>query len=260
MTSKTTNASSITRKNSGSSTGVSGSDEIDQYDSVSQTGSRKHSFISNNVLADPLKEHLRQAFKAYNIVFTDSKHSPDHSYASSSRALERQTLVDYAKQVGQNIIVIGAHVTSMIPHILDPNYNYHLCCPIMENRDVNRRIDHLMHLNHSTISEERITIIKESVCNKQSQDCDYKADVGIFCHSMYDITPENVGDIMDKHDLSIIYGCGVFAAEILINDSGIIPILNMHYKKDHEQDLIYMDFENDSALGYIYINCQIIWP
>ncbi len=73
----------------------------------------------------------------------------------------------------------------------------------------------------------------ESILNETSahsslnncEECDIKADFGVFCHSIYDMTPTNVADIMVKHDLATAYGTVVFSSEILINDKGLIPFI-----------------------------------
>jgi len=212
---------------------------------------------------------LRQAYKAYNITFTDSKQNSDHAYAAASRSIERRMLIDFAKEIGSNILIAGANITAMMPYILDPNYNFHLCCPIIDGRDTSRHIDHAMKINYNNISADNINRVKESVCNKTLQqemesipnetshsslnnceECDIKADFGVFCHSFYDMTPTNVADIMDKHDLATAYGTVVFSSEILINNKSLIPILNMHYSKNKREDEIYMDFKNDNSTGY----------
>lgn len=67
---------------------------------------------------------MRQAYKAYNITFTDSKQNSDHAYAAASRSIERRMLIDFAKEIGSNILIAGANITAMMPYILDPNYNF----------------------------------------------------------------------------------------------------------------------------------------
>ena len=112
---------------------------------------------------------MRQAYKAYNITFTDSKLNSDHAYAAASRSIERRMLIDFAKEIGSNILIAGANITAMMPYILDPNYNFHLCCPIIDGRDTSRHIDHAMKINYNNISADNINRVKESVCNKTLQ-------------------------------------------------------------------------------------------
>ena len=250
MSTTSSKSSEPVRHGSSSDTGLSSGAEISPYDSVSQADSRRSSVITHIVLSENLKEHLREAYKGYNITFTDSKQTSDHSYAAASRAIERRIMIDMAKESGDTILVVGANITAMLPYVLDSKFTYHMCCPIIAGRDTSRHIDHTMKMNFSAISEEQLARVKGSVCYNKCQDCGFQAHVGVFCHSIYDMTPEQVADIMDKHGLSTAYGTLVFSSEILVNDKGVLPIINMHYQKNKGEDAIYMDFKNDSSTGY----------
>jgi hypothetical protein len=101
----------------------------------------------------------------------------------------------------------------MVKLLNDNNREYHLCCPIMDNKDCVR---HTGSINSCMSSNDHMTSIEKNVCFNKCENCNEKADVALFCHSMYDMSTESVADMLERHEVTTAFGVIIFSPEILV--------------------------------------------
>jgi hypothetical protein len=180
--------------------------------------------------------------------------------AGNLRGLEMRLLVRYAGGNHHAIIDYGGDINW---HLKNANINVHCCSPEIDLRDSRRLIEHNLSFLRNIATHKSPTVraavdlYKEEptrfVCRNYAQHCSKRADVAIACHSLYDMTLEDIADAMISHDNKILYACVLFSYDTLAEDSGIISGVDAYFAKRKDskgQTFIDFSFVNDSSNGY----------
>ncbi|APG77851.1 hypothetical protein [Xingshan nematode virus 1] len=235
-------------------------------------------------LSNEQENKLVRMYPSLNLTFT-KKSSNSHCFAAASRKCENAILLqligydhivamstdgrdDYATDIGGNFY----------RHLADMNKGIHCCCPMLDDRDVQRfvqRREALKKLYFSEIKRMKIrsddpkisddrdeefrkflndtknrTFDNKWVCLRKAQECTRTARYGIMLHSNYDISLRELGDIMTKKNMSEIYGSFIFDDRILYMNEGYIECLECYFSYSIDKKYLEFTFKNDSALIY----------
>lgn len=115
----------------------------------------------------------------------------------------------------------------------------HCCQPVISVVDTQRREkferEYYNHFSQKTYHNNKIAKLYFSnprfLCSNKSQNCDVRADVLIFRHSMYDMTVDDIIETFMRSSATTGYGLVVFSAEVLVQDDGHIPMIDAHFRK-----------------------------
>ncbi|APG77848.1 RdRp [Xingshan nematode virus 2] len=235
-------------------------------------------------LTSDQENKLMRLYPSLNLIFT-KKACNAHSFAAASRRCEGAILLqmigydhdvvdetdgrdDYATDVGGNFY----------RHLADLNRGIHSCCPMLDDRDVQRyvqRREALKKLYYSDIKkiklrmcgdrcgdarDEEIRIFLNDtrarefrnkwVCLQKAQFCDRTARYGIMLHSNYDVTLRELGDIMTKKKMTELCGCFIYDDRIMYMTEGYIDDLECYFSYSKNRKYIEFTFKNDSAITY----------
>jgi len=160
-------------------------------------------------------DELQRTFPQYVIVTGTTISSCQHPYARESRMLEHKYVFDIlinAKNSinlaeGYDVLVKDVGGNPML-HDLNSRTCVHTCCPILNTKDNTRfaswknfvqtygkdaKVNASLHpVVNDYLTEKRL------VCHKKSQFCTVKAPIVTFIHSSYDISYDDIGDILDS--------------------------------------------------------------
>nr|AFH35858.1 methyl transferase/helicase [Grapevine leafroll-associated virus 3] len=150
------------------------------------------------------KERLRELFPELSLVFSDSVRS-SHPFANAIRGCFNG--IFSRRCGGVNFFDIGGSFTY---HVKAGHVNCHVCNPVLDVKDVKRRINEILFLStaggESFVSSDLLTEAASksvSYCSMESQRCKHRADAG-FMVDVYDMSPRQVAEAMD------LKGCLVF--------------------------------------------------
>ena len=93
---------------------------------------------------------------------------------------------------------------------------------------------------------------RRRICSRPSQNCPIKAMFVVFNHSAYDITPQQMGDIMDQAGAFEAFGVFISVPLALVIDKGEYENVWWEVYKDRttKRKMIRMGFIKDDALPY----------
>lgn len=219
---------------------------------------KKKIFIKTSLTPDQCNA-LSVSYPEYQIEFLNCE-ANGHPFANASRKLENQLLLDYinyspGKSTGGRDVYVndvgGNWVTNLgrdMPHC-------HTCAPILDLYDATRESTRIFTAVTSLeATEERSNRFKSPFfrCKHKAQDCDITAVAGICLHSSYDIRLIDIGDIMRKKKMMMLYGTMVWSPEMLYSDKGIIPLIRARYVIDKQKNIVSFSFEGDSSFNYVH--------
>nr|DBA44328.1 TPA_asm: RdRp [Cotesiavirus virgavi] len=224
---------------------------------------------------------LQEAYPEIRLNFSHKVHHP-HAKAAAVRQCE-QTLClwnvgynTHGKTLRKEYDVackdIGGNLRS---HINRKRTDIHCCMPILSAQDAARAADTKQYIEDTLLrgklakNNVYANIFKDPVkkrllfCEKKGQECSVKASMLTFIHSTYDMTRSDIANTMDIAGAHKAMGVIHFDPLILINKSGYIPEINMHWETEDKK--IKFFFRNDSSFGYehridtyLSITCQSI--
>nr|WNK15227.1 MAG: methyl transferase/helicase [Grapevine leafroll-associated virus 3] len=155
------------------------------------------------------KEKLRELFPELSVQFSDSVRS-SHPFANAVRGCFNG--IFSRRCGGVNFFDIGGSFTY---HVKAGHVNCHVCNPVLDVKDVKRRINEILFLScaggDNYVSSDLLAeAASKSVtyCSMESQFCKHRADAG-FMVDVYDMSPSQVAEAMDKK------GCLVFDVAIM---------------------------------------------
>ena len=231
------------RKKQSESAKLDGSSDV-----ISMPQKDKH--IVYQVLSDAEIEDLKRAYKEFELSFCQTSYQP-HGYAAASRALERVLLLQMASRSGQSVLDVGGNYYTAFKN--DETKVYTIT-PVLDGRDASRYVERTIGMNaHLSADEKTAITITELVSYKRAEKVSSQQfDSAIFVHSVYDIKFDEMATIMTRHKLATAYGTIMWSSEMMTHDSGIIDVLNVIWRIDHQTDTITFNFKGDSSCSYTH--------
>jgi len=167
-----------------------------------------------------------------------------HSYKTVSEKSSYNFLV---KDIGGNRNFIVSN--SLI--------NVHSCNPILDVRDSARETEFLINYCCNSNFDSRFI---RNFCNRKAQQCTLQAPFLTFIHSIYDITLDDLADILTAANCKIAYITFFFNPLILINDKGFIMNDTVFFEKYRRGDelRIKFSFVNDMSFSYDHSYAQYV--
>jgi len=209
-------------------------------------------------LTSEQKEFLSDIYPDRNFRFSGQTNH-QHPLAAISRRLETELMLSLAKGVmdchrGQYFhIDVGGSPTVYSEDILK-KHRVHSCSPVLGAYDSLRATKrNLKKLNSNY-----------SFCTRVAESCPLTSRVLLFIQSIYDITVEQFGDIMNEKCALVAYGTYFFDPSILtttMNDTHSLPSkFGILYRKYREGGVIYIDFffKDDVSLVYKHRYCNYV--
>lgn len=196
-------------------------------------------------------------------VATSAKELHPHGVAAAQRCCAEQFILDLVRyDVGKvvrgydkYIIDIGANY---VRHVIRGRVaNTHFCCPILDVRDSCRETERLAVMRDAVINRkisqktfDRVSHPSDLRCfNKAGNGgCKVTAPYGMFLHSVYDMSIDDVLDAFDSHKFEIVWMVMHFDIQVFYKKNFVIPSLNAVCQVADGK--IKFKFGNDSALGY----------
>uniref|UniRef100_A0A183BVJ6 Alphavirus-like MT domain-containing protein n=1 Tax=Globodera pallida TaxID=36090 RepID=A0A183BVJ6_GLOPA len=216
----------------------------------------------------------------FNLIFTN-RVEKTHSFASAMRKVEYYLLLEkisykrqkalYADGRDYYAIDVGGDFSF---HVRNANVGIHSDCPVMDERDdaryksrterLRREYENdLVEKTYASGADEKFEYVGDFLnklsksgtcddvfCNRLAQECEKTARYLLFVHSNYDISLATFGDIMIKKNSVEAYGSFIFSTDILLNERGVIPMLNAVYVVDKESDTIEFTFRGCQSYAY----------
>nr|AXI81987.1 methyltransferase/helicase [Grapevine leafroll-associated virus 3] len=150
------------------------------------------------------KEKIRELFPELSLLFSDSVRS-SHPFANAMRGCFNA--IFSRRCGGVSFFDIGGSFTY---HVRAGHVNCHVCNPVLDVKDVKRRINEILFLatagGDAFSSSDLLTeAASRSVtyCSMESQRCKHRAAAG-FMVDVYDMSPQQVAEAMD------VKGCLAF--------------------------------------------------
>nr|ATG84336.1 Papain-like protease, methyl transferase, AlkB and helicase domains [Grapevine leafroll-associated virus 3] len=167
------------------------------------------------------KEKLRELFPELSILFSDSVKS-SHPFANAIRGCFNA--VFSRRCGGVSFFDIGGSFTY---HVKAGHVNCHVCNPILDVKDVKRRIGEILFLTTAggesfMASDLLMEAASKSVsyCSMESERCAYRASAG-FMVDVYDMSVGQVAEAMDKKGCLIFDLALMFPVELLYGNGEI---------------------------------------
>lgn len=202
------------------------------------------------------KKLLVESWPEFHIEFLDTSYE-SHAMAHASRICEqRKILIDigyFKDNTNKKIKVIDVG-GNPIPYA-NGGMSIHSCCPILNSKDSARNSFKNMELNTLLRCKSNKYDKDHYFCNYKSELCNIKCDKLIFLHSTYDMSSNQIADIMERKGAAIAYGSMIFTPEILYRNSGFIPHLKLHWEKFYHGKIrrkLKIKFYFEGDLGEIY--------
>nr|APG77626.1 hypothetical protein [Shayang virga-like virus 1] len=237
-------------------------------------------------LSHEQENRLVSLYPSLHLQFSKSSNN-DHGFAAASRRCETAVCLQY---IGYNPRVgnftdgrddfatdVGGNYSR---HIVDGNYGIHSCCPMLDDRDVQRyrtRRELLkkvyandkdkIHVLESskeptTLLANRIAAFLNSTrgrtfsndwcCLRRFEQCDRTSRYAILIHSNYDIPLKRLGDAMRRKKIAELYGTFIYDDKIFYRREGFIEDLDCYFSYSEDNKNITFAFKNDSSLVYIH--------
>nr|DBA11535.1 TPA_asm: replicase [Rabai virus] len=222
------------------------------------------------------RNSLTSAFPAYNLQF-DNDTVNVHGVAAAVTKLSyrlhldsigyhRHTAIENKGYDSDNrkyddyVCIIGGDPAKQV---VERNVGVHCCNPLLSLKDSARkteRDERVRRLVDSAANKKDYESVErcrladkyfnsDSVtCSRLAQECYRTARYAVAVHSTYDISLAQLGDIMQKKKCRMLRGNMMFDSAILYSNSGCIPGINAHYRKDDKT--IVFTFEDDNSLNY----------
>lgn len=207
---------------------------------------------------------LTEAYPEFNITAT-CQSFVSHPVAAASRKCDHRVLL---KKIGINMREpppIGYKVW-----LTDIGGNYmsylngmyvHCCDPPLSLRDQQREATRRQQIDQMITNRLLTTKEQEQLqhyvradsyvrCRRRAEYCKLTSRYGIMLHSNYDITLNQLGDILAGKCIDVCYGCFIWVNEMIFEDQGFIPFLECHWVK--KKNKIQYNFDNDSSFAYIH--------
>lgn len=99
-------------------------------------------------------------------------------------------------------------------------------------------------------------------CANKAEDCDVQGTSMIAVHSMYDMSPEDFGRAMIKHQTVVARGTFLFSPEVLVTDEGYVADQGFCFRKEGQKvtipggtmvpSCIKFWFKGDPSNGYVH--------
>jgi len=131
----------------------------------------------------------------------------------------------------------------------------HHCNLVNNSRDAYRYLMQSDHILDRVLSADMRDAIwndkhSDSFCVHGVQNCDVKAQVGLSCHSMYDIPIADVPKIFEKHDFDLIIAWMYLPYALLDHD--LCHVNEEFYKTEVIGSEMSFRFANDMSFAYVH--------
>ena len=213
---------------------------------------------------------LKGNFPEYELKFQGTS-KQGHAAAAASRIIETQLLLDKAHyRAGRSpdnrdvdIKDLGGNYSV---HFKRSRDNVHCCAPILDVQDQNRAAARKEILRDATRgNNETITAFTERRaryianpdekyhCDRLAQDCHVTARAMIAVHSLYSVTPEELGEAMKNAKVDVCHATLMYAPTVQVVGAGELAA-GVYYRK-HKVDgveRVSFYFTGDECLGYTH--------
>lgn len=236
--------------------------------------------VNVSAVLSPAEESLLCAnFPELDIHFT-RKEVASHAYSWASRTCETEICLQAVGYDSRRVLPDGflSQIVDVggnwLTHIFRGRSSIHSCCPTLSHYDDLRESKRLSIANgvtfrsgndvNTTEWNSNLRLFKERKtrfrirCNRPFQECRLRARAAIFVHSIYDISLEEIANTFLKRGISVGAGSFVFSPQILFEDEGIIPGIEMHYSINRKTDVITFSFRNDASYTYSHTFTQYL--
>ncbi|CAH0387562.1 unnamed protein product [Bemisia tabaci] len=207
---------------------------------------------------------LQHAFPELEITYPDRVSHHPHAFSAAARICSSQVVLiklGYSPKMPDLAVKdIGGNFTS---HLFRGRTNIHSCCPILGARDAMRFTERKLAIQqaiHGPVNRKRAAekILNDDVfrdllyCGMKGQECPKRANLLMFIHSTYDMSPNDVAHCMSSAHAQLAIVVMYFVPKSLIQKSGTIPHHNCVWKKIKRDGAkrINFSFSNDSSNDY----------
>lgn len=238
--------------------------------------SMREKCIIRESLRSELKTRLLMEFPEVRIEFAAPRHFGSHSIARALRHICRvkmMTSMGFHKLEKRGFLVkdVGSYSAGVV---LSGETNIHMCCPILSHRDAQRHSDSMLDIEMNLDQLEEGTRVRAEtfirqwselnrnvgkrfdhsymVCKNISQECSVQSKFCMFNHSSYDISVEDMVEVMEKAGSVRAKGAFIFDQELLMKDRGEIPDIECMFEKYDENGVkrIRFWFRDDVSIAY----------
>lgn len=209
------------------------------------------------------QDKLRKSFCMFNLNFTRAHDCSGHPFWRAHRLLSEQKMLSlagitkYSKPAnGYDCVYkdVGGNPTT---HLNRRNIYVHTCAPLLSHNDDKRHSAYKEAIRrwnkdkNNSVFKLHVEGNARVICHKKSQCCDIKAEVLIFLHSTYDMTPLDIANSMSSASALTAYGCFHFSPIVLYQSSGEISN-GMWFSKYTRSGRLRIRFfyKNDNQEGY----------
>nr|AAF14300.1 p348 [Beet yellows virus] len=214
-------------------------DLIDFKDEIKSLSKEKRSVTVPFYMGEAVQSGLTRAYPQFNLSFTHSVYS-DHPAAAGSRLLENETLASMAKSSFSDI---GG---CPLFHIKRGSTDYHVCRPIYDMKDAQRRVSRELQARGlvENLSREQLVEAQArvSVCPHTLGNCNVKSDVLIMVQ-VYDASLNEIASAMVLKESKVAYLTMVTPGELLDErEAFAIDALGCDVVVDTRRDMVQYKF------------------
>nr|QVG74712.1 RNA-dependent RNA polymerase [ssRNA positive-strand virus sp.] len=209
------------------------------------------------------QDKLRKSFCMFNLNFTRAHDCSGHPFWRAHRLLSEQKMLSlaginkYSKPAnGYDCVYkdVGGNPTT---HLNRRSVYVHTCAPLLSHNDDKRHSAYKEAIRrwnkdrNNNVFKLHVEGNARVICHKKSQCCSIKAEVLIFLHSTYDMTPLDIANSMSSASALTAYGCFHFSPVVLYQSCGEISN-GMWFSKYMRSGRLRIRFfyKNDNQEGY----------
>nr|UEP18262.1 MAG: RNA-dependent RNA polymerase [Virgaviridae sp.] len=209
------------------------------------------------------QDKLRKSFCMFNLNFTRAHDCSGHPFWRAHRLLSEQKMLylaginKYSKPAnGYDCVYkdVGGNPTT---HLNRRELYVHTCAPLLSHNDDKRQSAYKEALRrwnkdkNSPVYKLHVDNNVRVICHSKSQCCNIRAEVLLFLHSTYDMTPLDIANSMSSACALTAYGCFHFSPIVLYLSSGEISN-GMWFSKYMRSGRMRIRFfyKNDNQEGY----------
>lgn len=209
-------------------------------------------------------------FGDYNLTF--GRKACAHAFARAHRHLETLSIMDRLKYSKNLRLTAGvrAYIKDIggnaAYHLRNLHRFVHSCAPILNYADSIRDREYAT-ARSLAVADSRLVTDAQSrrfvmdhvecrpnvVCSNTAQNCDVRAPFAMMIHSIYDMTPTEVADSMERAGASQAYGTMMFDPLIYLEKSGSIDVLRVRWRViEGVRPKIEFSFVGDTQNVYVH--------
>nr|QVG74715.1 hypothetical protein 1 [ssRNA positive-strand virus sp.] len=237
--------------------------KLDEVKEDLNTMSKMREVFVYQKLSKDDQDKLRKSFCMFNLNFTRAHDCSGHPFWRAHRSLSEQKMLylagitKYSKPAnGYDCVYkdVGGNPTS---HLNRREQYVHTCAPLLSHNDDKRHSAYKEAIRrwnkdrNNSVYKLHVDKNVRVICHNKSQSCSIKAEVLIFLHSTYDMTPLDIANSMSSASALTAYGCFHFSPVVLYKPCGEISN-GMWFNKYTRSGRLRIRFfyKNDNQEGY----------